>query len=136
MIQVLTESNEKISIPLKSYFGINRKKLWETYNAVIDSLWDHFFTKLYGDLVEQYNSGKDLDFEGNYQITEQGLYISSWKKIIEFEDMVIKEDFEFFSVNSRSDSKLYTNIYYLEVWNSPMLFSILKSAIQLTENEK
>lgn len=126
LIQILTESNKTISIPIKNYFGIGRNKPYNKYNTIIKSLFSSHFDNLFQELINKYNDGNGLVFDEKYSINDSGLHIGSKNKFIPFNEMEIEERFDHFVVNSTLNPKLFTNIYYLNTWNSTMIYSLLE----------
>lgn len=130
LIKILTEEGKIISIPFKSFFGFDRTRTFELYSSVIDALWKSHFIQEYDKLVERFNNGEDISFENKYVLMDEGMKVTSGKKTIKFSDMKLIETSEYFRVSSLSNSKLYTNVYYLKTWNAVMLYSILESIIK------
>lgn len=128
-IQVLTESDEVLTIPLVSYFGIHRSKMSNLQNEIVDALWQNRFHKVYANLIEQYNNQISLQFDNTYEVNGDGLLILKRGKIIRFEDMRLDQRFGFYIINSKIDPKLFTNIYYLKTWNSSILQMIIEDIL-------
>ena len=135
-IQILTEADEVLSIPLVSYFGINRSKVSNLQNEILSSLWENRFYEVYTGLVEQYKKQVDLQFDNSYELNSDGLLILKRKELIRFEDMRIDKRFNHYIVNSKSDPKLFTNIYYLKIWNSSILLMILEDTLLSINSKK
>jgi len=129
LIQVLTESNRTISIPIKNYFGIGREKAYSKYAKIINCLLSAHFENIFQEVISKYNDGNNFVFDDKYSVTGDGLLIGSKEKFIPFGEMEIEERFDHFIVNSTTNPRLFTNIYYLKTWNSSMIYSLLKSIL-------
>jgi hypothetical protein len=123
-IEILTEKEEIISISTKVYFGIGSNKRINMYNDIIDSLWTLHFEDLLNEIDDKHLNGSEISI-GDITLKQEGANLLSGKKKIRFDDFKIDNHLDHFSINSKTDSKLFTNIYYLTLWNSFHLFTLL-----------
>lgn len=130
-IQLMDLEGVVLTIPLKVYFGIGRAEKYKLYESILNTLWDHHFEELQESISNEFNQGKSINFGDKYVLAPEGLHINSRQQFIPFELMSISDRFDHLVVDHLTEKKVYTNIYYLEVWNSSILYQMLHSIVKL-----
>ena len=126
-LELRDSEKNKLTVSMKSYFGINGTRKFDLIQKIADSIWDEFFANRFCDLIKEWEDGLTIHID-KYKIDSES--ISRDNTFIKFSEMDIVNRSDHFIIDSKLNSRLYMNISYLKVWNWPLIQSILNRVIE------
>jgi hypothetical protein len=134
VIQLQDREGQEISFRFSAYLWWI-EDYWEVYAGIVELLGPPVIDRISEELWQRWKSGETV-VAGKVEVKAAGVYISrevlllTQTDLITWDDLYLKESYDYFSINSRTDITLYTNINYLKVWNGASLFSLLHKILQ------
>ena len=111
---------------LKSFYGINLKSLSKKFVAIVDGLQDYYFDDISRKYLQDFSS--NIKFKiNNIEYDHQGINFKN--NSILWEDLQTKNYRNYFSLSSKSDSKKYILIDYMNDWNGTVIYSVTRKIL-------
>ena len=122
--------DKEINLVFKSYFGLEKDYFNALFYQIVDVIWDRISDRLFADLVQQLKSETGSTV-GHCVFRRQGITInrhnlfSAQEAFIPWKDLTYKKNYNRLSLYSKSNSQIWTNLFYTETWNVDMAILIL-----------
>jgi len=124
-VELKTIDNRIIKLNFSCYYGFKKIELTKKQNEILDALWETYVEEKCLENLEKYNSEMDFTILKT-KITSKGVFIK--KNLVEWDDIEIKEYFDYFVIFSSKDVESLNQAYYYKLdWNSGILFSTIKT---------
>ena len=124
-VELKTIDNRIIKLNFSCYYGFKKNELAKKQNEILDALWETYVEEKCLENLEKYNSEMDFTILKT-KITSKGVFIK--KNLVEWDDIEIKEYFNYFVIFSSKDVESLNQAYYYKLdWNSGVLFSTIKT---------
>ena len=128
-IDVRSIKGDIIKIRLKSLYGINKTELWDKFNNILNALHDNYFDKMslsYIDLFYSHQSFVIL----NVHFDQHGIKFLDKNKEIPWDDVGTISYVNYYSIFSKTNSKVYKAFEYLTDWNVAILYSVSRQILK------
>jgi hypothetical protein len=130
----LQDKNHKIlKIAFKTFYGINKQALSETYSQILRKIWDHYFRPITDTYLDKYWQLEPFEL-CNIHFDQDGVRIKSTAKIfskpafIPWADLGTKDYKTYFVVYSTKDpSNVNCSFRYHDDWNVTILYSVIRT---------
>lgn len=113
MVDLLTDKQE-MRINFRSFFGFGKNREYRKYSELLDQLWDPVVVRLLNELIAIIESGDSVNVD-RCKITPEGVIYN--KQVIRWDDLSYQVNYNRLTINSNSNSKVFTNLYYTETYN-------------------
>jgi hypothetical protein len=125
-IELRNANKEKLTISVKSYFGIRRREKFSLYQQIADMIWDNFFEKPFEKIVTDWESGQTISI-GRFIIDQNGLTKKGGSDGItmSFDEIQMFHRYDHLLINSKIKVDKFMKLMYLEDWNWPIIHEIL-----------
>jgi hypothetical protein len=126
----LKTENEQIDIILKSYFGVGNAYFTDLCNRIIDEVWEPVIAQIMNPAVDLLIAGEEVRF-GHCTLRKDGVLITKnnaitkKQSLISWADLHYQKNYDRLTLNSKSDHRLWTNLYFNESWNIEILMALL-----------
>ena len=124
------DSNNEINLVFINYFGLNTDYFDTLYDQITDAIWDQIADRLVAEKVQQLKSGKGFKV-GNCLFKNEGITInrhnlfSQIEEFIPWKDLTYKKNYNRLTLYSKSNSQIWTNLFYTGNWNVDVAIHIL-----------
>lgn len=127
VIELQDSNGSNLNINFKSYLGFNSKRNRQFHDQVADYIWEEYFSNEFGETIERWRIGETINIEG-YELDATGLTaVSGFKKVhMMFSEMKLLPQYDHLLIDSDLDETKYLRLYYLDIWNWPLIYDILK----------
>jgi len=121
---------KEIELVFKSYFGLGNNYFDTLYHQILDAVWDRVADRLLAEKIQELKSEKGLSV-GNCVIRTAGItiyqqsFFSEKAAFISWQDLTYKKNYNRLSVYSKTNSQIWTNLFFTENWNVEFLMHIL-----------
>ena len=122
-IDVKSLSGTVLRIKLKSVYGIRKKVLGEKYRAIVNALFENYFNFVTQSFINLFENQVDFDILG-ITFTQEGILLDKKSQIIPWEDLGTKNYSRYYAIFSKENRNNYKALYYLEDWNTAVLYSV------------
>lgn len=122
-IDVKSLSGTVLRIKLKSVYGIRKKILGEKYRAIVNALFENYFNFVTQSFINLFENQVDFDILG-ITFTQEGILLDKKSQIIPWEDLGTKNYSRYYAIFSKENRNNYKALYYLEDWNTAVLYSV------------
>jgi len=112
----------EVKIVFKCYMGLGSKYFNTTYRSVLEEIWQKTVVRLVKEAIDMIRKGQSVNV-GKCQVSERG--ISCNGELIRWVDLSYQKNYNRLTINSKSNPKVCTNLYYLENFNVDVLIGIL-----------
>jgi len=129
-LDIRNKQNEVISVRLKSVYGIRRKHLGNKYLELLNIIIDTYFTDIYNEYLNSFSRNEVIEIE-SVRLSEEGIWVKKGNEIIKWEDLDVGVFHNYLSLTSKHNSKNYTQLYYLNDWNTYLIEILVKQVIQM-----
>ena len=126
----LRTENEQIDIILKSYFGFGNAYFTDLCSRIIDEVWEPVISQVMNSAVDLLIAGEEVQF-GQCTVSKDGVLITKnnaitrKRSLIGWADLHYQKKYDRLVLNSKSDHKLWTNLYFNKSWNIEILMALL-----------
>jgi hypothetical protein len=114
----LKTATMKIELNFRSYFGISRGVQYQRYAKLLEDIWDDTLVRILNEMIAQIEEGKSVAIE-KCIVSERGIEYNNF--LIGWEDLSYQVNYNRVTINSKSDSSVFTNLYYTDDWNAHVL---------------
>jgi hypothetical protein len=118
----LKTASDSLVVNFRSYFGISRNSQYAKYGTLLNAIWDSTLVRLLQETHETVTSGQPVDF-GNCMLKDDGIELKGF--LITWEDLLYQKNYNRLTLNSKSNDKVWTNLYHLETYNTQVLMYYL-----------
>ena len=122
-IDVKSLSGSVMQIRLKSLYSIRKKTLGEKYNAIFQALWENYMRDVAESFINLFKSKIDFDLLG-ITFTQEGIMFDKKNDLIPWEELGTKNYSRYYAIFSKTNHNNYKAFYYLEDWNTVILYSV------------
>ena len=122
-IDLKSLSGTILKIRLKSIYGIRKKLLAEKYLVIVRALLENYINDVSNRFINRFMSKKDFDLLG-ITFTQAGIKLNTNSDFILWEDVGTKNYARYYALFSKTDPNNYKALYYLEDWNTTVLYSV------------
>lgn len=127
-IELKDHQGKQLAIKFRSHL-FNTDTTSQVYLSILDQLWASVLDGKVQHLFTQWQAGQTIRI-GNVTVTPEGVYLEKKEQLIPWSSCSLRESFHYFSVNSTSNPKTYTNVYYLKEWDGVVLFALLEMILE------
>lgn len=126
----LRTENEQIDIIFKSYFGVGNAYFTDLCSRIIDEVWEPLIAQIMNSAVDLLIAGEEVQF-GHCTVSKDGVLITKdnaiakKQSLISWADLHYQKNYDRLVLNSKSDHRLWTNLYFQESWNIEILMALL-----------
>lgn len=124
-IDIKSVSGTIMKIRLKSLYSIRKKRLGEKYNAILQALWGNYMWNVAESFINIFKSKNDFDLLGII-FTQDGVMFNKKSDLIPWEELGTKNYSGYYAIFSKTNHNNYKAFYYLEDWNTAILYSVLR----------
>jgi len=128
-IQLKDKTGQKIRITFSSEFGINKRKIEDTYNLVLDALWFAVTGKIVDKYYDQLQKGQTIRI-ANCELTPHGIgfkfglfvkkpYFFTWDKVL------MVADRGYLIIRSSEKKRICKRLPLMRTWNAVVLHALL-----------
>jgi hypothetical protein len=110
----LKTNDQQLLLSFKSYFGIKKHRQYRKFASLLDSIWDSTVTRLTDEMFAHCQANKPFNI-GNCIISPDGITYKNF--LITWNDLTYQANYNKLTLNSKSNDKVWTNLYYLETYN-------------------
>ncbi len=110
----LKTRDQQILLHFKSYFGIRKHRQYQKFASLLNAIWDSTVIRLADDMSASHEAGESFAV-GNCAIKSEGIIYKEF--LITWNDLTYQANYNRLTLNSRSNEKIWTNLYYLETYN-------------------
>ena len=128
-IDVKSHSGTIMKIRLKSLYGIRRKRLYKKYSIIVDALWENYMRDVAENFINFYKNKIDFDLLGII-FSQAGIQLSKQSDLIPWEDVGTKNYSRYYAIFSKENPNNYKAFYYLEDWNTSILYYVSRSILK------
>jgi len=118
----LKAEEKQVKIIFKSYFGISKTYFTNMFQEIINRIWKDVATRIIESTINTLVERGELKI-GKCLITNKGIIISDI--LIPWIDLSYQKNYDRLTLNSKTNSKLWTNLYYLQDYNVDVLMVVL-----------
>lgn len=118
----VNNQEQKLSINMRSYFGIRKDAQYEKFNYLLNEIWDRTVTRLFHETKDRIMRRETMRI-GKCEINNQGIVYKDF--LITWDDLLYQKYYNRLTLNSRSDLSIWTNLYYTETDNVHVLIAFL-----------
>ncbi|HEU5147958.1 MAG TPA: hypothetical protein VFT90_14630 [Chryseosolibacter sp.] len=115
--------DKKIKLDFPYYFGIFKKRQEDNFEKLTDAIWDITVVRLLNTMIEDINGGKSVRID-KCTVNVEGILYNDF--LIRWEDLSYQKNYNRLTINSKSNTKVWTNLYYTEVDNVHVLMQYLE----------
>jgi len=122
--------DKQIDLVFTSYFGISRNYFQNLYDQILETVWDKTAERLFAEKMQLMQSQTGWNV-GNCVFKKDGVLIRQQnsvfkdQKFIPWHELAYKQNYNRLSLHSKTNSQIWTNLYYTENWNVDLLMNIL-----------
>ncbi|GEO07074.1 hypothetical protein AAE02nite_47380 [Adhaeribacter aerolatus] len=124
----LKTATQEFNLVLRSFFGIRDNYLAGLYENLADNLWLRIGERLLKDAVAALKTNNSFRV-GTCQIIKTGILLrkspSSKVILILWRDLSYVKKYNRLEINSKNDTRIWFNLYFLEQWNVEVLMDLL-----------
>lgn len=125
-IDIEDNKAKRIKIRLKSFYGLNLKKITKKYAEIVDSLQDYYFDDISRKFLIDFSN--NISFKINtIEYNNQGIKFNNI--FIPWQDLQTKNYRNYFSLSSKSDSNKYILVDYMNDWNGTVVYSVTRKIL-------
>ncbi len=128
-IRIKDKIGQNIRITFSSELGINKRKIEDTYNLILDALWYAVTGKMVDKYYDQLQKGKTIQI-ANCEITPHGIgfkfglfikkpYFLTWDKAL------MVADRGYLVIRSKDKKRICKRLPLMRTWNAVVLHSLL-----------
>jgi hypothetical protein len=118
----LRTKDDVSKIVFKSYMGVSRNYFDRIYKQILDEIWEETILRLIENAINAIRKGETWTI-GKCNVYMDGILYG--KELIQWADLSYQKNYNRLTINSKSNPKVYTNLYYLENFNVDVLIGIL-----------
>jgi hypothetical protein len=118
----LKSNEENIKIIFKSYFGFSKNYFNNLFNNILNKIWQETAVRISDDSIEKVLKGETI-VVGKCQVFRLGIKINNF--LISWHDLTYKLNYNRLTINCKSNSTVWTNLYYIKDYNVDVLMAIL-----------
>ena len=122
-IDVKNLSGTVLRIKLKSVYGIRKKALGEKYRVIVNALFENYFNHITQSFINLFENQVDFVILG-ITFTQEGIILDKKSQIIPWKDLGTKNYARYYAIFSKENRNNYRALYYLEDWNTSILYSV------------
>ena len=122
-IDVKDVSGTILRIRLKSVYGIRKKALGEKYSAIVHALFENYISDIIQTFINLFTSTVDFELLG-ITFTQKGIILNKKNQVIPWDDLGTKNYSRYYAIFSKTNPNNYKALYYLEDWNTTVLYSV------------
>lgn len=122
----------------RSFFGRNINKQHYQFAEILDAIWEYYFEDIIRKHLTQFEEGETFSIE-NLTLSTDGITIKQLLKssFISWDKVRTSSYQSYFSIYSVDNpSGLNVASYYLEDWNTSVLFSVVRAILQSKKIER
>lgn len=141
-IFLLNKDNNKLKISFKTFYGLNKKTLSETYSQILNKIWDYYFLPITESYLDKYWNNEPFEL-CNIQFDKNGVKIKSTASLfsnttfIQWIDLGIKDYNTYFVVYSTKDpSKINCSFRYIDDWNATISNKVIQTILKNIELDR
>jgi hypothetical protein len=116
------KSDEHVKIVFKSYFGFSWKDFSILYGNILSEVWQDTAIRIFDESIESLRRGETVTV-GKCALSREGISFDNFK--INLRDLSYQKNYNKLTLNSKSNAKIFTNLYYLEDYNVDVLMAVL-----------
>ncbi|MBB6611686.1 hypothetical protein H7F15_11605 [Pontibacter sp. Tf4] len=126
----LRTENVQIDIIFKSYFGFGNAYFTDLCGRIVDEIWESIISQIMNPAVDLLIAGEEVQF-GHCTLSKDGVLITKnntitkKQSLVSWADLNYQKNYDRLTLNSKSDHKLWTNLYFRESWNIEILMALL-----------
>jgi hypothetical protein len=128
-IRLKDKAGQAMRITFSSEFGINKRKIEDTYNLILDSLWFAITGKLVNKYYDELSKGHKIQI-ANCEVSPHGIqfnyglfvkkpYFLTWEKTL------MVADRGFLVIRSADKKRICKKIPLMRTWNAVVLHALL-----------
>lgn len=114
----LKTKDAQIKIEFISFLKFSINYFNELIQRIIKKIWSYTMPRIVNESINKIISGQVIQVD-KYQLSKQGI---NWNnKQIAWCDLNYQKNYDRLTINSKSNIKIWTNIYYLELYNADVI---------------
>jgi hypothetical protein len=133
--------NDVLKINFKSFYGFKKKEYHRNYSKILDTLWDFYFSDISWNFINKFQREEEFKI-GNVGFSKDNITIGvsgilkEESKTIPWESVRTRDYQTYFAIYSIDDPINVNRGYsYLDEWNTGILYSVVKSILDLKRIE-
>jgi hypothetical protein len=115
-------SDECVKIVFKSYFGFSWKYFSLLYGNILSEIWQDTAARIFDESIDSLRRGEMITV-GKCSLGRDGIFFANFR--INLRDLSYQKNYNKLTLNSKSNAKIFTNLYYLEDYNVDVLMAVL-----------
>ena len=123
----LKTSDEKMKLSFPYYFGIFKERQGDKFEMLLEAIWDMTVVRLLNTMIDDIKRGHSVSI-GQCLVRPDGILYK--KFLIPWEDLSYQKNYNRLTINSKSNTDVWTNLYYTEVDNVYVLIHFLEWKFQ------
>ncbi len=135
-IFIKSKNSQIVKISFKTFYGINKKELWEKYATILNKIWSYYFSEITDEYLDKFNTGQAVTIAG-VKISSDNVVIKSTAGFnekdvaIDWADLGAKDYVTYFALYSLADSaNVNCGFKYKDVWNTWVLQSFISTVLK------
>jgi hypothetical protein len=130
-VVVLKTDSEEFSFNFSYYFRINKGQKREKFNTLLNAIWDSTHGQLLEEMINVLEAGEKIRMD-QCHIEAGGIMCKDF--FIEWSDLTYQKNYNRLTINSKSNHKAWTNLYYTQTFNVHVLAAFLDWKIGNNDN--
>jgi hypothetical protein len=114
----LKTSTDAVVVNFRSYFNIGKKNEYRKFSTLLNVIWESTVVRLLGEMEEMLTHDKSVTI-GTCVVNNQGITYRNF--LILWDDLSYQINYNRLTINSKSNSDLWTNLYFIETYNVHLL---------------
>lgn len=119
----LKTTDRKLKMSFRYYFGLFAKRQSENFQCILDAVWDMTVVRLLESMIDDIDNHRTVAV-GNCRVNGDGILLKDF--LINWEDLSYQKNYNKLTINSKSNSEIWTNLYYTETDNVHVLMHFLE----------
>lgn len=115
-------TNAQIKLVFKSYFRFSETYFVDLFNNLVELVLNKVADRLLDESIAKVLNGAPVEV-GNCVVSKEGITLKDF--LIKWPDLSYQRNYDRLTVNSNSNPSIWTNLYYLESYNSVILLALL-----------
>ncbi|KAA5549089.1 hypothetical protein [Adhaeribacter rhizoryzae] len=127
----LKTAGQEFNLVLHSYWGIRNNYLVNLYEKLVNGIWLRIGERLTDDAINCLKANNSF-VVGPCTVSRSGIKLQQKSafsvnaELITWNDLFYEVKYDRLVINSKKDSRLWLNLYFLEYWNTEVLREVLE----------
>ncbi len=130
-IFIKSKNGQIMKISFMTFYGINKKELWEKYIDILNKTWNYYFSKITDEYLEKFYDGQtiiiaDVKISLENVVFKSTVGFKEKEVTVDWDNLGAKDYVTYFALYSKTDSaNINRGFKFKDVWNAGVLQSFI-----------